>query len=647
MQRKHSKKWFYATAIMAVCSFASRMNVKAQSITEEKDYRFTISADQAGERFASYQGMHFYKDEAGNIRSYDDNGVPAVNDFFCDGTYTYYFQLDGTCMKDRLTYHPDGEHVIYFDQYGHEVFDNFANIKMTIAGDAVDDICYFNTFGYLYVDETTFVTAGDGSQIAYYMNGQGLLQKGGWFVYANGKDIGYADPDTGALIYNQWSYNQAGQSVYFRADGKIMRGDTFDGQQILVFDPQDGHYVAALPARFKRYETVMTSRRTKDFVSGEVESKKYDYDPYGNERGDTYPYENIGAWRLRPQNVQYDEFTRVSSFDVYYSDGLSGMEPVYAGSGKYTYGDHTETLLYTSGDTWSRYVATWNDQEYQMIGTNHLGKEVYRHILIYDERGNLIYSYADDESGSFVADVRTHEYQYDSNNNCIEETFSSYIYSTTAYDSYHISREYDAYGNLIKEIKDNREVAYNYDAEQRLISKTSTDLRSGDVYIIEQNTYDDNGLLMRSEVGNYLTEYSYDGAGNLIQKVHIITDRNLMTGQYEYAYDDKGRVMKEVYTDYSSADGSKNFTETTETQYEAEYRIERILKQSFYTVSGIPQVSCAKSDNYYDNDNHLIKWVSYGSDLETITSVGEYTYQTIPVFYNPRAVRISMGQIFK
>lgn len=27
----------------------------------------------------------------------------------------YYFKSDGTPMKDRLTYHPDGEHIIYLD----------------------------------------------------------------------------------------------------------------------------------------------------------------------------------------------------------------------------------------------------------------------------------------------------------------------------------------------------------------------------------------------------------------------------------------------------------------------------------------------------------------------------------------------------
>ena len=46
-------------------------------------------------------------------------------------------RLDGSPMKDRLAYHPDGEHVIYFDQNGHEVFTNFQYC------DSVQYICYF------------------------------------------------------------------------------------------------------------------------------------------------------------------------------------------------------------------------------------------------------------------------------------------------------------------------------------------------------------------------------------------------------------------------------------------------------------------------------------------------------------------------
>lgn len=44
------------------------------------------------------------------------NGQKVINDFVFDGVYTYYAQADGTPMTNRLTYHPDGVHIIYFDK---------------------------------------------------------------------------------------------------------------------------------------------------------------------------------------------------------------------------------------------------------------------------------------------------------------------------------------------------------------------------------------------------------------------------------------------------------------------------------------------------------------------------------------------------
>ncbi len=120
--------------------------------------------------------------------------------FFCDGTYTYFLQADGTPMKDRLTYHPDGEHVIYFDSKGHEVFSNFANVKKSIAGDVVDDLCFFDVYGYMYTNVLTYNQ--DGTAL-YYANPYGVMERSGWFQFAEGAG-GVASP-LGATE-GKWGY---------------------------------------------------------------------------------------------------------------------------------------------------------------------------------------------------------------------------------------------------------------------------------------------------------------------------------------------------------------------------------------------------------------------------------------------------------
>ncbi len=97
--------------------------------SEKKEITLCISKLINLDSYAEYQGYSFYETKHGNKYCLDSNGNKVINEFKCDGTYTYYFQADGTAMRDRLTYHPDGVHVIYFDEEGHEVFSNFHKVK--------------------------------------------------------------------------------------------------------------------------------------------------------------------------------------------------------------------------------------------------------------------------------------------------------------------------------------------------------------------------------------------------------------------------------------------------------------------------------------------------------------------------------------
>lgn len=172
-------------------------------------------------KFASYQGYDFFGYEDGSVRCFDKSGNAVINDFKCDGTYTYYFQADGTAMKERLTYHPNGVEVIYFDSYGHEVFSNFDIVRKTIEGNPVRDLCFFNVYGYLYVDVLTYDQAGVN---LYYANPYGVMECSGWFEFSpkQGGGYGYANTD-GTLMCNQYTYDWNGNLVYMEGDGS-MRG---------------------------------------------------------------------------------------------------------------------------------------------------------------------------------------------------------------------------------------------------------------------------------------------------------------------------------------------------------------------------------------------------------------------------------------
>lgn len=134
-------------------------------------------------------------------------------------------------MKDRLSYHPDGVHIIYFDSYGHEVFSDYAHVKKAIAGNDVDDYCFFNVFGYMYVDVLTYNRAGDE---IYYANPYGVMERNGWFQFsntvqwadgtpadANKNQFGYAQYDA-TLKTNVFTYDWLGRRCYIQGNGAAL-----------------------------------------------------------------------------------------------------------------------------------------------------------------------------------------------------------------------------------------------------------------------------------------------------------------------------------------------------------------------------------------------------------------------------------------
>ncbi|MBQ9199486.1 MAG: hypothetical protein IJ141_04840 [Lachnospiraceae bacterium] len=194
----------------------------------KSDKESTSNPEPIGVKYSTYESNDFYRDEAGDTRCYDSTGAPVINEFKCDGTYTYYFQLDGTAMKDRLSYHPDGEHVIYFDAEGHEVFSDIANVKKTIAGEDVNDFCFFNVFGYMYVDVLTYDKTGT---YLYYANPYGVMEMGKWFQFSDSVEwadgtpaegiaggYGYAN-ENGTLLTNTQTVDWEGRSCYLQGNG--------------------------------------------------------------------------------------------------------------------------------------------------------------------------------------------------------------------------------------------------------------------------------------------------------------------------------------------------------------------------------------------------------------------------------------------
>lgn len=365
------------------------------------------------------------------------NGTKIINAFFCDGKYTYYLQADGTPMKNRLTYHPDGVHIIYFDAQGHEVFNDFANVTKTIEGNDTNDICFFDTFGYMYVNQLTYDKTG--AKI-YFINECGVIEQGKW-VKVNGAkyfdqdyyEYGYAYSQAdGSLLTNTFTYWN-GKQVYLFGDGLLATGlQEIGTNHFYLFDLNDGHLIqtySSKPGAYtltRYYEDGYTVERYNGFkyvgedeynkagvqtrhleintvnnieihtgwsnMDGEKETYKYTYDANGCDLTDEYERQTTedGKPVTYKYNTNYLYYNQ-KTVQRFYTKEVSYRNGVMNSSAETYYNDDNDNCM-------SKFVYCDYDENGQLISkceeTYHEGNKGVssRTYTDYDEAGNVVWT---------------------------------------------------------------------------------------------------------------------------------------------------------------------------------------------------------------------------------------------------------------
>lgn len=351
-----------------------------------------------------------------------DDGQTVINAFFCDGTYTYYLQADGTPMKDRLTYHPDGVHVIYFDADGHEVFSDFANVKKSIAGDPVDDMCFFDTYGYMYVNQLTFDKSGEK---IYFVNEYGVIEKGKWVPVNDAKyfdqiktvkGYAYAQED-GALMRDTFTYWN-GNQVYLQGDGMLASGMTQIGGVYYLFDPTDGHIIQTYTTH---PDTYTVTYPVYDKEIGLFWSRE-EVDSWT--RTETYNKDDLLIFGVDSVIMSYNGKTSTRTYEASYNDAGTLQEAKWMYDTRvlksWTYNDHGDMTKYYS---WAGGDNTTEESSY-----------------IYDAYGNKIYkkltrSYIGDTTGGMTYEVY-YSYTYNDKGEITKMVISDGDYTETRDYSY-------------------------------------------------------------------------------------------------------------------------------------------------------------------------------------------------------------------
>ncbi len=509
---------------------------------------------------AAFEAKHYDIRENGgkwNGYYYVLDGQLVTDAFFCDGEYTYFLQADGSPMKDRLTYHPDGEHIIYFDGQGHEVFSNFYNVKKSISGDEVDDLCFFDVYGYMYVNFLTFDQEG---KKLYYANPYGVMDKGTWFQFA-------ADAGEVAAAYGAGE----GTWAYAYKDGRV--------------DPNSiGKKDSYTPVE------KVTKSSTTYRADGTVK-----YQSVMNDKGKIVTSNALRAdgTVYSSSNYEYDENGDSTKTTTTYFDGYSDVN---------TYGDksYTSTSYTQMGGTLSSYVSKTNeDGSHEYISYRHDGSVDHKSYT--DKNGSTSEGFKADGSPSWK-DVQV----YDNAGMTVksESYWNGKLQSVTEYLDYGYTikiTSYDDEGNVTGwSVKDysgetgKLDIERKYDAEGAYLGKT-------------EYYFDDEH--------NNIRTVSYDAEDKVISD-----NKNDNNSDYSEEYDSNGRLAKSISTSTSTwtdADGKieihnyKNVTEYNE--YEEEIKHSRYVDDVLdeYSIKEYDANGNVAKSTSYDSDGTVTSYIIY------------------------------------
>ncbi|MBU5477017.1 hypothetical protein KQI72_09865 [Eubacterium sp. MSJ-21] len=407
----------------------------AEEITE------AVAEDVAAEEVTVADGGNEYYNININGGNWDGThytvgGNVIINAFFCDGTYTYYLQADGTPMKNRLTYHPDGVHIIYFDAQGHEVFNNYANVTKTIEGNDTNDICYFDTFGYMYVNQLTYDETG--TKI-YFINACGVIEQSKWVKVDGAKyfdqdhyayGYAYAQAD-GTLLTNTFTYWN-GKQVYLLGDGLLATGlQEIGANHFYLFDLNDGHLIQTYSSKPGTYSL------TRYYEDGYIVERYNGYDYAGEDN-----YDKAGV------QTGHFEVNTVNNIEIHTGwSNMDGVKETY----KYTY-DATSGSDLT--DEYERQIIENGQPVTYKYNTNYLyynqkpGQHFYTKQASY--RNGVLYSgyetyYNDDNDNCTFKSVY---YDYNENGQLISKCEETYHEGYKGISS-RTYTDYDAAGNVV------------------------------------------------------------------------------------------------------------------------------------------------------------------------------------------------------
>jgi len=192
------------------------------------------------------------------------------------------------------------------------------------------------------------------------------------------------------------------------------------------------------------------------------------------------------------------------------------------------------------------------------------------------------------------------------------------------------TNSYDRNGNLTRVLRPSGyETIYGYDAMDQLITTTESAINENGalVYKTTSTTYDGEGnVTAATDALGHITHYEYDKRGNLIKKyINVASEGVSVTIASVYAYDNAGRLIKEVSPKNFVSGASIDTLNHTEYVYDKEDRL--LQTKSIYKKPGESGFSTVVTRVMtYDNNGNVLTEKDAMGALNNYSTVCTYNF---------------------
>ena len=265
--------------------------------------------------------------------------------------------------------------------------------------------------------------------------------------------------------------------------------------------------------------------------------------------------ENVASSGLvRKRYFIPDDYMRTIEY-VYDETGTKQCELVY---------DYAGSIYY-----YYAYDATGNEIQRVNIDSQDGLSRWFNYV--FDSSTNMVTCYSFDTKGDSDVDIYTYENEYDAEGNLVKQIRVSEDGRFNDDRSYYPDGkfindryEYDTEGKIIKYNSNSGYYTYEYEGEQ--IVKVLWYGSDGTEKISHVLEYDTNGDIVKNTYGKLSQELQYDSEGKIISAFG--DNRHY---EFKYEYDSDGNRIKETMIIHS--DGNEEVYSITEMEYDSERRM--------------------------------------------------------------------------